>query len=115
MDAKSLTAGIVTGAVGIWLMVLFFQTEHTDYQVQEASQLCEKARFNLQFARTSGDVPEQIAAYRQEIQKFCANRDALMQQRDDEVKENNEKLNALNKEIEKSLGSGNGDASPKNP
>ena len=53
ISSKSLVAGIATGAVGIWLTILFFQNERADYVVQEARSFCDKARFDYQFAKTT--------------------------------------------------------------
>jgi hypothetical protein len=92
---KGVFIGIATGAVGIWLTVMFYQNQQSDYKSTKAEHLCETARFNLSFSRRTHDDQDVIAGYTADVKRYCEQRDVAEKADSDQTAENKQDLDAL--------------------
>jgi hypothetical protein len=78
---KILLSAIIAGIVAIWLAITFYQNQMANYAVNEASMSCDKAKFDLAFAKREKDTDAAKLALA-DVTNFCDKRDQKMAERD---------------------------------
>lgn len=92
---KGVFIGIATGAVGIWLTVMFYQNQQSDYKSTKAEHLCETARFNLSFSRRTHDDQDVIAGYAADVKRYCGLRDVAEKADSEQSDQNGKDLDRI--------------------
>ncbi len=92
---KGVFIGIATGAVGIWLTVMFYQNQQSDYKATKFEHLCQTARFNLNFSREMNEGPDMIASYAADVKDYCGQRYAAEKADSEQSDQNGKDLDRI--------------------